>query len=83
MARATVSLGGTANVSIAVIHPGDRIKIESATGPITRRATTGIVPGQRFPVVWASREDEWEAAREEGREPEAVPWPAEDVRLAE
>jgi hypothetical protein len=39
--------------------------------------------GEDFPVVWASREDEWEAAASEGRPPEGVPWPAEDVRLLE
>lgn len=66
-----------------MIHPGDRVTIESATGPVTKRATTGVVPGERFEVVWAAREEEWQSAQAEGRDPNAIPWPAEDVRLAE
>jgi len=66
----------------SAIQPGDRVTIESATGPVIKRATTGVVSGERFEVVWAAREDEWEAARAEGRDPVAVPWPAEDVTLS-
>lgn len=35
--------------------------------------------GRDFAVVWICRPEEWEAAQAEGREPEGVPWPAEDV----
>lgn len=68
---------------MAMIHPGDRVTVETVTGPLQKRATTGVIPGDRFEVVWAAREDEWEAARAEGRDPEGVPWPAEDVRLTD
>ncbi len=44
-------------------------------------ALTDVVDGRDIPVVWACREDEWQAACNEGREPEGVPWPATDVRL--
>jgi hypothetical protein len=37
------------------------------------------VEGHDFPVIWVCRPHEWEAAQAEGREPEGVPWPAEDV----
>jgi hypothetical protein len=59
---------------------GARVQAKSADGKmLTRRALTGVVMGQDFPVVWICREEEWEAAEQEGREPEGVPWPAEDV----
>jgi hypothetical protein len=45
------------------------------------RALSAIVPGRDFPVVWACREDEWLTAHAEDRQPEGVPWPAEDVTL--
>ena len=64
----------------ALITPGDRITVESATGPLIRRATTGVVEGSRFLVVWAAREEEWDAATAEGRDPVVMPWPAEDVQ---
>jgi len=47
---------------------------------LRRRALGGVVPGYDFPVVWITSEEEWEAAQAEGRDPEGVPWPAEDVR---
>jgi hypothetical protein len=43
-------------------------------------ALSGVVDGYDIPVVWACREDEWQAAASEKREPDGVPWPAEDVR---
>ena len=50
---------------------------------LPRRAVTEVVDGADFPVVWICTEEEWNAARDEGRRPEAWPWPAEDVRVAE
>jgi hypothetical protein len=47
------------------------------------RALSGVVAGGDFAVVWACSEREWNAAQGECREPEGIPWPAEDVRLAE
>jgi hypothetical protein len=46
-----------------------------------RRAITGVVKGGDFAVVWICSEGEWNAAEAEGREPDGVPWPAEDVRV--
>lgn len=43
-------------------------------------ATTGVTRGVNFPVVWICSPGEWEASRREHRDPEAVPWPARDVR---
>jgi hypothetical protein len=66
------------------IGPGNRVLIRDATNKtLTRRALSAIVPGRDFPVVWACREEDWEAAQAKGAEPDGVPWPAEDVRLAE
>jgi hypothetical protein len=66
------------------IRSGDTIMVRTALGQWRqRRALTGVQQGDRFPVVWACRLEEWEAAQAEGRDPEAVPWPAEDVRQVE
>ncbi len=62
------------------IEPGTRVQVRSATGELLpRRAVSAVVRGDDFPVVWVSREDEWQAAQTEDRDPDAVPWPAEDV----
>lgn len=61
---------------------GSRVEIRNGRGQtLTRRALTGVMMGEDFPVVWACREDEWDVALRDGRPPEGVPWPAEDVRL--
>jgi hypothetical protein len=61
--------------------PGAKIRVRDAFGRIlVRRALSGEVMGSSFLVVWACREEEWETALAEGREPEGIPWPAEDVR---
>lgn len=49
----------------------------------TLRALTGVVAGGDFAVVWACSEREWSAAEAAGREPQGIPWPAEDVALAD
>jgi len=51
-------------------------------GQLLKIATTGVVMGYDFLVVWACRPEEWSAAQIEGRQPEAMPWPAVDVSLA-
>ena len=62
------------------ITPGERVLALNARGERGERvALTGVVQGRDFPVVWICRPEEWEAARAEEREPEGVPWPAEDV----
>jgi hypothetical protein len=60
---------------------GDQVEVVDAEGErLPRRALGGVVDGADFPVVWVCREEEWQAAQREGREPDGVPWPAEDVR---
>jgi len=63
------------------IQPGQTVVARTASDrEIEKRAVTGVVMGHDFPVVWVSRPEEWEAAERDGRKPDAVPWPAEDVR---
>ena len=57
------------------------VAVDAAGEDLPRRALGGPVMGTNFLVIWVCREDEWHAAQREGREPDAVPWPAEDVRL--
>jgi hypothetical protein len=68
-------------VVLPQVHPGDRIVVQSITGPLQRVATSEVVAGVRFVVVWACLVEEWEASRREERSPDAVPWPAEDVAV--
>ncbi len=64
-------------------HLGDHVVVVDAEGErLPKRALGGVVDGMDSPVVWVCREEEWEAAHREGREPEGVPWPAEDVSAA-
>lgn len=68
----------------ASIQPGSTVSVRAANGTILeRRAITGPVPGDDFRVVWVCPLDEWEGAQAEGREPDGIPWPAEDVKVAE
>lgn len=63
------------------ISYGDLVVATDAEGiPLPKRALGGITQGVDFPVVWVCREEEWEAAQQQGRDPEGVPWPAEDVQ---
>lgn len=65
------------------IHAGDSVTVRSAAGKdLLKIALTGVMMGADFPVVWACRQEEWDTAQAEGRPPEGVPWPAEDVQLA-
>ena len=66
------------------IERGTRVIVRDAFGQeLERRALSGVEPGDTFAIVWACREDEWMEAEADGREPDATPWPAEDVRVAE
>ncbi len=68
---------------MAQIQPGDKVLARSAFDKmLVRRAVTGIQAGRDFPVVWVCKEEEWEAARTEDRNPDGLPWPAEDVSPA-
>jgi hypothetical protein len=66
-----------------MIEPGKPVLARTAFGNELRKiATTGVVDGVDFPVVWVSAEADWRNAQERGDEPIADPWPAEDVRPA-
>lgn len=63
---------------------GQPIEVRDAFGNKLRRIALGPVdPGDEFAVVWACREEEWQAAQAEGREPDGTPWPIEDVEVLE
>ncbi len=65
-------------------NAGQHIDVRDAFGRTLRRVAVGPVdPGYDFAVVWACREEEWEAAQAEQREPDATPWPIEDVSVVE
>lgn len=69
---------------MAGIEHGAKVLASAADGTTRElRALGGVIAGGDFAVVWASSEREWEAAEAEGRDPVGIPWPAEDVRLAE
>ena len=70
----------TTVASLPDIKPGDIVSALSTTGPLKRVAVTTVVRGRSFPVVWVCAEEEWAMANQENREPDAVPWPAEDVQ---
>jgi hypothetical protein len=62
------------------IRPGIRVRVRGGSGrKLVKRAVTGVVDGRDFPVVRACSEEEWTLAQREGREPDGVAWPAEDV----
>ena len=62
------------------ITPGSDVRVRNALDETLRLvATTGVVEGLDFPVVWVCEPDEWTAAQDEDRVPQAIPWPAEDV----
>jgi len=65
------------------IEPGSRVIVRAADGErLTRRALTAVEMGSTFEVVWVCKDEEWEAATAEGREPEGMPWPADAVERA-
>lgn len=67
---------------MAELKRGDAIIVRDARGhELRKRALGPVTPGGNFDVVWACREEEWQAAEAEGREPEGMPWPAEDVSI--
>lgn len=63
------------------IERGQRIVVRDAFGEdLERIALGGPKRGEDFPVVWVCRPEEWDSAQAEGREPQGVPWPREDVQ---
>jgi hypothetical protein len=66
------------------VSAGDLIVVKDRSGQWLRKRALGPVQhGGSFPVIWACREEEWQAAKAEGREPQGMPWPVEDVRFAD
>jgi hypothetical protein len=66
------------------IKPGAHVRVRASDGELLdRRAITGVIDGDDFPVVWVCRGDEWRVAKDEGRDPEGLPWPVEDVTILE
>jgi hypothetical protein len=64
------------------LQVGDIVIVVDAHGTQRRkRALSRVMQGGSFMVVWACREEEWQAAQAEGRDPVGIPWPAEDVSL--
>jgi hypothetical protein len=66
------------------IKRGDWLTADAADGELRElRALGGVIAGGDFAVVWACSTAEWDTAPHEDREPEGIPWPAEDVRVIE
>lgn len=66
------------------IKRGDVVTVRTAFGDLLERvALTGVEMGRDFPVVWVCSRDVWDAGNDEDTELEGLPWPAEDVRLAD
>ena len=68
--------------TLAQVGVGTPVVVRDAFGKHLRRiARTGVVRGHDFLVIWVARAEEIEAANQERRDPQAMPWPAEDVWL--
>jgi hypothetical protein len=62
------------------IRAGDHVEVVNARGERTERvALTGVIRGRDFPVIRVCTVEEYDAAQREGRDPDGVPWPVEDV----
>ena len=66
------------------IKRGDTVTVRTAFGDrLERVALSTVEMGRDFPVVWVCSPTEWERRDEAVGGPEGLPWPAEDVELAE
>lgn len=66
------------------IRRGERVRTRDFWAEWSEQvALTGIEMGHDFKVVWVCSPAEWDEAHATGREPEGVPWPAEDVTEVE
>jgi hypothetical protein len=64
------------------IKPGDKVIVRSVDNRnLPRRAMTGVVEGDTFPVVWVCREEQWTGKTPQILVDKGVPWPVEDVKL--
>lgn len=69
---------------MTAIEPGTRVNVKDADGALLPRiAGSAIEPGNTFNVVWVCKEEDWEAARAAGRQPEVMAWPADAVQVVE
>jgi len=69
---------------VSGIQPGTHVLARAANDKqLERRAITEPIPGDDFQVVWVCSHEEWDAAQAEGRDPQGIPWPVEDVTLVE
>ena len=63
------------------IQPGMAVTVRTAEGEtLPKLALTAPMMGDDFAVVWVARPEEWDAAQSEGREPQGIPWPVDEVR---
>jgi hypothetical protein len=68
--------------TLTTIQPGALVSARGADGQARElRALTAVVEGADFPVVWVCGQREWASALAEERDPEGIPWPAEDVQV--
>jgi hypothetical protein len=67
---------------MSAIKRGMKVTTATADGQrLDRRAVSGVEEeGHDFPVVWVTTEDEWVSSEGNGHQPDAWPWPAEDVK---
>lgn len=73
-------IGKPENSSAGAVKRGDLIEVRTAFDNRVRRRAVSETFMSDFLIVRVCTEDEWVAAQAEGREPNSVPWPAEDVR---
>lgn len=71
---------GVSPKTLSDVRPGSAVVVRDAYGQMRSKvATTGVIEGGSFFVVWVARPEEVALAAAGNREPDAVPWPAEDV----
>lgn len=62
------------------------VRVEDGFWQQGYRAISGIVTDEEYPgerVIWITAEQEWQAARKEGREPDGAPWPVKQMATVE
>jgi len=68
---------------MSAIERGAQVIVRTVDNRIEmRRATSGVIEGDDFLVVWVCTEEEWTSAAAMRRDPSAFPWPARDVDMA-
>lgn len=66
----------------------ERIEVRTSDGSWKRgyQAISGITTDEEYPgerVIWITSEQEWQAARKEGREPGGASWPVKQMAATE